>query len=153
MDLRKNRRILVVDDQADAREFFSFVLRTAGAEVTEAADGAAALRAALERPPDLVMTDLVMPLMDGVELSHCLSEHEATRNIPVVVVTGQAIGDVALRARSAGCKAVVAKPCSPDALVQAVNYQIGRRAADRIDATHADPVPFTCERRAAPHWS
>ena len=131
------------------------MLKTAGAEVTEAADGVAGLRAALERPPDLVVTDLAMPQMDGVELAHRLREHEATRNIPVVVVTGQAaIGDVALRACGAGCKAVVAKPCSPDALIRAVNYQIGRRAEDRIDAANADPVPFTPrERRAVPHWS
>jgi two-component system, cell cycle response regulator DivK len=110
---------------------FTFVLEDAGATVALAEDGVTGLRAALERQPDLVLTDIAMPRMDGINMVRRLREQECTRTIPVVAITGHVVADLPERAREAGCAEVVSKPCSPDALVNLVNRYIGRRADDR----------------------
>lgn len=126
-----HRKVLIVDDDRDARELFTFVLEDAGATVALAEDGVTGLRAALERQPDLVLTDIAMPRMDGINMVRRLREQECTRGIPVVAVTGHVVADLPERARQAGCAEVVSKPCSPDALVALVNRYIGRRVSDR----------------------
>jgi CheY-like chemotaxis protein len=81
-------RILVVDDEPDQRFLLRRIFEIAGHEVTEAADGAAALKAARELSPDLVVTDMMMPLMGGVELIRCLRGDPATAHIPILAATG-----------------------------------------------------------------
>jgi CheY-like chemotaxis protein len=80
--------VLVVDDEPDQRFLLRRILQRAGHEVTEATDGAAALRAVQELPPDLVVTDVMMPVMDGVELIRCLRGDPATAHIPIVAASG-----------------------------------------------------------------
>jgi two-component system, cell cycle response regulator DivK len=137
-----HRKVLIVDDDRDARELFTFVLEDAGATVALAEDGVTGLRAALERQPDLVLTDIAMPRMDGINMVRHMREQECTRTIPVVAVTGHVVADLPERARQAGCVEVVAKPCSPDALVHLVNRYIGRRQGDR------SPVRLSLPRRS-----
>jgi CheY-like chemotaxis protein len=81
-------RILVVDDEPDQRFLLRRILQRAGHEVSEATDGAAALRAVREWPPDLVITDVMMPVMDGVELIRCLRGDPATAHIPILAASG-----------------------------------------------------------------
>jgi CheY-like chemotaxis protein len=81
-------RILVVDDEPDQRFLLRRVFERAGHEVTDAIDGAAALRAAREARPDLVVTDMMMPVMGGAELIRCLRSEPATAGIPIVVASG-----------------------------------------------------------------
>jgi two-component system chemotaxis response regulator CheY len=139
--------VLVVDDDPDARELFSLVLEQAGAEVTRAGDGLTALRVVSERQPDLVITDIEMPRMDGVELTRQLRNRSATRRIPIVVVTGTPIDDLTGHARAVGCSTLVPKPCAPEMLVGIVNRHIGRRWDDG-DAAEGHPfLPIFPERR------
>ena len=138
-----HRKILIVDDDRDARELFTFVLEDAGVTVALAEDGVTGLRAALERQPDLVLTDIAMPRMDGINMVRRLREQECTRAIPVVAITGHVVADLPERAREAGCAEVVPKPCSPDDLIDLVNRYIGRRSGDR-----APNPPSTTRRRA-----
>jgi len=77
-------RILVVDDEPDERFLVGRALRRAGHEVAVASDGANALKAVQERPPDLVLTDIMMPVMDGVELIRRLRAEPATAAIPIL---------------------------------------------------------------------
>lgn len=142
-----HRKVLIVDDDRDARELFTFVLEDAGATVALAEDGVTGLRAALERQPDLVLTDIAMPRMDGINMVRRLREQECTRTIPVVAVTGHVVGDLPERARQAGCDEVVPKPCSPDALVLLVNRYIGRRAGDRSPVRLSLPRCPVIDRR------
>ena len=81
-------KILVVDDEPDQRFLLRMILQRAGHEVTEATDGAAALRAVHESPPDLVVTDMMMPVMDGMELIRCLRGDPATAHILILAASG-----------------------------------------------------------------
>jgi len=85
---RRVSRILVVDDEPDQRFLLRRIFQRAGHEVNEANDGAAALRAVRESVPDLVVTDVMMPVMNGVELIRCLRADPATAHIPVLAASG-----------------------------------------------------------------
>jgi CheY-like chemotaxis protein len=84
-------RILVVDDEPDQRFLLRRIFERAGHEVTDAADGAAALRAVRESPPDLVVTDIMMPVMGGVELIRRLRSEPATAAIPILAASADTI--------------------------------------------------------------
>ena len=81
-------RILVVDDEPDLRFMLRRIFTRAGHLVTEAGDGAAALASVRESPPDLVVTDVMMPEMDGVELIRRLRAAPETGAIPILSVSG-----------------------------------------------------------------
>jgi CheY-like chemotaxis protein len=96
-------RILIVDDEPDERFLLRRVLQRAGHEVIEANDGAAAMRAVRESAPDLVVTDVMMPVMSGGELIRCLRDDPATAHIPILAASG----DIHL---AGGADAALAKP-------------------------------------------
>ena len=78
----------MVDDEPDQRFLLRRIFERAGHEVSDAGNGAAALQAVLESAPDLVVTDVMMPVMDGVELIRCLRGDPATAHIPVLAASG-----------------------------------------------------------------
>ena len=81
-------RILVVDDEPDQRFLLRRIFERAGHEVDDAGNGAAALQAVRESAPDLVVTDVMMPVMDGVELICCLRANPATARLPILAASG-----------------------------------------------------------------
>ena len=80
-------RILVVEDEPDLRYVLRLIFTRAGHEVTEAGDGAAALASVRDSAPDLVVTDVMMPVMDGVELIRQLRADPVTAAIPILAVS------------------------------------------------------------------
>ena len=86
----QKKRVLVVDDEADAREFVRAVVEDLGHAALEAADGEEALGAAREHIPDLIILDVHMPKRDGFAVFGELRQDERTRDIPVVMLTGLA---------------------------------------------------------------
>jgi len=118
-------RILVVDDEASARTALRELLTSQGYEVDLARDGVAALERLAELPPDIVVTDLDMPRMDGMQLISKL--HESHRELPVIVVTSAAELRSAVDAMRAGAADYITKPVEFDELVLA----IGRAIEDR----------------------
>src|SRR5260370_2586683 len=76
--------ILVVDDQASIRQLVSTLLGNKGYRVIEAADAPEGLRRALEKPPELIISDIMMPVMDGYEFVRLLRAQSATARIPVI---------------------------------------------------------------------
>jgi CheY-like chemotaxis protein len=82
--------ILIADDYEDNRELLRLILLTADYNVREAEDGRECLRMAMEQPPDLIMIDLAMPLLDGWRVCKELKANQRTRNIPCVAVTASA---------------------------------------------------------------
>jgi two-component system response regulator HydG len=119
-------RILVVDDEPTARQGLEKLLRRKGYRVQAEADGAAALQAAAEFAPDVVVTDLRMPKMDGIELLKQLRAQD--RDVPVIVAT--AFGEVssAVSAMRAGADDYLTKPLEIDELVLAIERAMERRA-------------------------
>jgi CheY-like chemotaxis protein len=105
--------ILVVDDEPDLRFVFRRIFEQAGYEVREAGNGLAALDCVRAATPDLVVTDMMMPVMGGGELIRRLRADPATVRIPVLAATGDGY-------LAAGADMVLAKPClAPDLLAAA----------------------------------
>jgi CheY-like chemotaxis protein len=113
-------RILIVDDEPDQRFLLRWWLERAGHEVIEAAHGRAALSAVRQAPPDLVVSDLQMPVMDGTEMILQLRADAATAHIPILVVSGTP--DPAIPA-----DAVISKADSVDDVVEAANMLLARK--------------------------
>ena len=107
-------RILVVDDEPDLRFILRRIFEKAGHEVADAVHGAQALEFARESPPELVVTDMMMPVMDGRELIRRLRADPATAHIPILAVTGN--GELADSA-----DALLAKPYQPDHVLAVAN--------------------------------
>ncbi len=109
--------ILIVDDFEDNRAMYAQFLTFSGFRVAEAANGKEALETAARLLPDLVVMDLSLPVMDGWEATRRLKSDERTRGIPVLALTGHALGRHSQGAREAGCDGFVTKPCLPEDLV------------------------------------
>jgi two-component system response regulator HydG len=118
-------RVLVVDDEPSIRSELGKLLAREGYAVESAADGPGALALASERPPDVVVTDLMMPQMDGVTLLRKLREQDP--DLPVIVVTASSDVGSAVRAMHAGAEDYLTKPVDVDALVIAVDRANERR--------------------------
>jgi CheY-like chemotaxis protein len=110
-------RVLLVEDDRAGRQVYVEWLTHAGFQVEQAHNGLQALERALELVPDIVVTDLNIPGIDGYELTRRLKRDPRTSHVPVVAVTGYAAfaADPA-RAQRAGCDVVLEKPCSPEDL-------------------------------------
>jgi CheY-like chemotaxis protein len=109
--------VLLAEDCDAIRELYALVLTLSGLQVETARDGREALQKASELLPDLIVTDLNMPGLNGLEVTRRLKDQSSTRRIPVVLCTSE---PAERRAREAGCSAFLQKPCSIEALVQVV---------------------------------
>jgi len=107
---QKRPRVLLVEDAPFLRYAFGRLLRLHGYEVMEANDGREALDCVPAFRPQLVITDLMMPVMDGVELIQRLREDPETADLPVVAITADATSLSEKRARAAGAVDFIAKP-------------------------------------------
>lgn len=112
--------VLVVDDEAHILQVLSFKLRSAGYTVLTAVDGEEGLEIARSERPDLVITDVQMPYMTGLELCRALAAEPATQSIPVLILTarGHAIDDADLAVGN--IREVISKPFSPRVILQRV---------------------------------
>ena len=115
--------VLVVDDYGDIREVLAGVLEDAGFVVRTAANGLEALIAAHEMRPGVIVMDVSMPVLDGIEATRLIKASEATRNARVIAFTGNAsVGDSANRLLFA---AVLHKPATPGAVLATVQHVAG----------------------------
>jgi CheY-like chemotaxis protein len=115
--------VLLVEDDRDTREMYHAYLSYSGMVVTEAESGRRALEQVAAHCPDVVVTDIAMPEMDGLELSRRLRARDATRDVPIIAVSGQA----SERAREAGANVVLEKPCEPDTLLHVIEDVLKER--------------------------
>ncbi len=130
-------RILVVDDETHILQVLSLKLRNSGFEVSTAVDGEDALRQALENPPDLIITDIQMPYMNGIELCNALIENPATQQIPVVVITARGHTLAASDTDIGNVRDVISKPFSPRGVAElatSILVDISARTHDRSEA-------------------
>lgn len=120
-------RILVADDEPDILELVTYRLTRSGYQVIAARDGEEALRLALEHVPDLVVLDVMMPKLDGYDLTRRLRAEPATSRIPVILLTARVQEADVSRGFDAGADDYLKKPFSPDELVARVRAVLGRR--------------------------
>jgi diguanylate cyclase (GGDEF)-like protein len=102
--------VLVAEDDADLRELLLLRLRNLGFAVTTTADGGEALASALLEPPDLAVFDVMMPVLDGLELTRRLRAHPATAELPIVLVTARTTGEDVALGFEAGATDYIRKP-------------------------------------------
>jgi len=120
--------VLVADDEEDIRSLVAFRLKRAGYEVITAADGEEALLLAATRLPDLVVLDMMMPKATGLEVTRSMREHEATKDIPIILLTARAQEGDVTSGFEAGADDYVKKPFSPQDLQARVQALLERSA-------------------------
>jgi len=128
-DTADRERVLLVEDNEHNRRIFAGVLTHFGFSVQEAEDGEEALTLVLRDPPDLVLVDLSLPVMDGWTLAGRLKQDPSLKHIPVVALTAHAMAGDRELALDAGCDEYLTKPISPKAVVAAVRRILDARAA------------------------
>jgi phosphate regulon transcriptional regulator PhoB len=122
-------KVLVVDDEPDVIELLEFNLRGAGFEVVSAEDGATALKKARESTPALVILDLMLPEVDGIEVCKILRRQPATAAVPIIMLTAKASEIDRVLGLELGADDYVTKPFSPRELVLRVKALLRRGAA------------------------
>ncbi len=118
--------ILTVDDSASIRMTTKIALTNAGYQVTEAVDGADGLAKAKSDPFDLIVTDLNMPNMNGLEMIEALRQSPAHTGVPIIFLTTESDADMKARAKAAGATGWVTKPFDPENLVKIVRKVLGK---------------------------
>jgi CheY-like chemotaxis protein len=114
------KRILVVDDRDEVRRALAGLLASEGYEVMEATDGLQVPDKVRKFRPDLIMLDIIMPVMDGFEVLKMLKKDPQTQSIPVIVVSAASTGANVERARLLGAADFLVKSASPDQVLARV---------------------------------
>lgn len=133
-------RILLVEDNEMNRDMLSRRLERKGYTVDVAVDGAEGLARARSHPPDLVLMDMSLPVLDGWEATRQLKADSATRRIPVIALTAHAMPEDEQQARDAGCDDYDTKPVDLQRLLQKIEALL-RRTPVRHGPSAADPRP------------
>ena len=107
---REVQTVLVVDDNDDTRRVVRWMLEQKGYAVIEAADGQQALAVAVSHHPDLILMDLIMPVLDGFDAVRQVREHEELRGLPVVAMTARDVAASRDRAGEVGFNQYLSKP-------------------------------------------
>jgi len=121
-------RVLIVDDFEDARDLYAEFLRLQGYEVSGAADGPAALNLALPAGYDVIVLDLALPRMDGLEVLRQLRRNAKTKSTPIIILSASVGHEPREDALAAGADMFLEKPCLPDELEQAIQSVLPRRS-------------------------
>jgi two-component system cell cycle response regulator DivK len=103
-------KVLLIEDNATNMELAIFLLQSAGHTVLSAADAEAGLKLAREEQPQLILMDIQLPGMDGLEATALLKKDRSTHDIPVIALTALAMKGDEERIRAAGCDGYIAKP-------------------------------------------
>ncbi len=119
------KKVLTVDDSRTMRDMVSFTLKGAGYDVLEAADGQQAMSAIAADKVDLVITDLNMPVMDGLTLIRKLRAIPAHRTLPILMLTTETDDRKKAEGRAAGATGWIVKPFNPDKLISVVQKVCG----------------------------
>jgi CheY-like chemotaxis protein len=128
--------IVVVDDDCDTRELYRAFFDLNGFRTAEAADGGQAVLISRRLLPDVLLTDLVLPDVDGLAVARLLKEDRGTAGIRVLLLTGYAFDGVGRRAASAGIERALAKPCLPHTMLREVLRALARPASESARSEH-----------------
>lgn len=122
-------KILVIEDHADSRDLMSFLLSRSGYEVVSEADGAAGLAAARRIQPDLIISDIQLPLMNGFQVAAAIARDPELKHIPLVAVTASAMAGDRENIIRSGFHDYVSKPIEPETFVIQIARFLEKRHA------------------------
>jgi two-component system, cell cycle response regulator DivK len=128
MALQNKRRVLLVDDCDDSREIYASFLDRKGFEVVEAATGTSGLDSAFARRPDVVVLDVDLPDVDGLQALHRLKLDGRTQGVPVILLSGY---QISAPESVVGWDAYLLKPCLPDQLLSEIERVLENKACAR----------------------
>jgi two-component system chemotaxis response regulator CheY len=114
------KTILTIDDSRVMREMLAKVLREAGFNIMQAEDGVAGLEVLEEANPDVIITDINMPRMDGYGVIHGVRNNALYRAVPILVLSTESAPEKKQRAREAGATGWIVKPFKSEALIDAI---------------------------------
>jgi len=126
----KRKRILVIEDEPDIRELIAYNLSREGYQVSEAEDGESGLDKARRELPDLVLLDLMLPRLSGVEVCRRLKSEAQTQGLPVIMVTAKGDEDDVVSGFDTGADDYIPKPFSPKVLLARVKAVLRRASED-----------------------
>jgi CheY-like chemotaxis protein len=112
----RDRTILIVEDSDDARYFMRLALEQLGYLIVEAENGAVAVEIAQRERPDIILMDLSLPILDGIEATEKIRASDGLRGVPIIAVTAHQEIDFRAEAKAAGFDAYVTKPIDIDFL-------------------------------------
>ncbi|HYS57012.1 MAG TPA: response regulator [Burkholderiales bacterium] len=117
-------KIVIIEDDLTFLDLLRVHLAGAGHDVVTAEDAVLGLRAVIDSAPDLILLDLSVPYLDGFEIIEALRSDPATRNIPVIVLTGRGDDETYTQARRLGAAQLLTKPVARDLLIKAIDGQL-----------------------------
>jgi CheY-like chemotaxis protein len=121
------KKILLVDDSASSRLMHRILIsQRTGCEVICAKDGAEALRLVADEVPDLILMDVMMPAIDGLEVCRRVRQDERTRGVPVILLTFKTDADSEKLGFESGCNEYLKKPLEESQLLQVLNRYLSR---------------------------
>jgi two-component system chemotaxis response regulator CheY len=115
------KRVMTVDDSKTMRDMVAFTLSSAGFQVSQAEDGKKALVLLATNPVDVLITDLNMPVMDGVALIRAVRSDPKWRRLPILMLTTESDANKKAEGKNAGATGWLVKPFNPEKLVEVVN--------------------------------
>jgi two-component system, cell cycle response regulator DivK len=118
------KTILIVDDAPEGRDVYAQVLEMGGYRVVQAEDGAQAVRMATHEPPDLILMNVSIPFVNGIDATEILKSHPTTERVPILMVTGHVSANVQDDAWAAGCDDYIGKPVPPTEILAAVTKHL-----------------------------
>src|SRR6266700_2114507 len=140
-------RILIVDDDSDIQRLVSYNLSQAGFQVSAAVTGVAALHAVEEHLPDLIILDIMLPELGGLEVCRLVREREKSRRIPIIMLTARTEEIDRVVGFEVGADDYVAKPFSPRELVLRVKSIFRRMKEERSEMLRLGKIQLYPERR------
>ncbi len=126
LDPNRKRKILMVDDEDDIRKIVSKYLQTAGYDVVQAINGQNAIEQAYKEKPDLIITDVMMPVMDGIEATKILRSKVETAVIPIIMLTAKQDKESELAGLNVGADDYITKPFDKEKLLARVSMLLRR---------------------------
>lgn len=121
-----SKTILLVDDMETVILFEKTMLKGSGFTLRTAKNGALALKEIAQSPPDLILLDVMMPELDGIETCRRIKQDQKTRHIPVVMVTTKGEPEMVQKAIDAGCNDFITKPLNKSELLSKVHAHLGK---------------------------
>ncbi len=128
------KRILVVEDNTTNFYLINFILEKKGYEVIHAKSGEESVEMAIKEKPDLILMDIQLPGIDGMEATKRIRKSEANSKTPIIALTSYAMAGDKEKALAAGCTGYIKKPINPETFISEVERYLGTRETHQLGA-------------------